>query len=113
MARVHALAQTGGREEALQCLRRAVEAEALSAPLQQRAALFALEYGDAALARHCARRLLYLEPDSAFGHYLWALIEDAAGRRPRARSLLRDCRRLAGADADLCGAAVAWLERLS
>jgi chemotaxis protein methyltransferase CheR len=113
MARVHALAQTGGREEALQCLRRAVEAEALSAPLQQRAALFALEHGDLALARHCARRLLYLEPDSAFGHYLWALIEDAAGRRPRARSLLRDCRRLAGADAELHGAAGAWLERMS
>ncbi len=115
MARVHALAQAGGREEALQCLRRAVEAEALSAPLQQRAALFALEHGDPALARHCVRRLLYLEPDSAFGHYLWALIEDAAGRRPRARSLLRDCRRLAGADADaeLRGAAAAWLERMS
>jgi len=113
MARVHALAQTGAREEALQCLRRAVEAEALSAPLQQRAALFALEHGDLALARHCARRLLYLEPDNAFGHYLWALIEDAAGRRPRARSLLRDCRRLAGADAELRGAAGAWLERIS
>ena len=113
MARVHALAQAGGREEALQCLRRAVEAEALSAPLQRRAALFALEHGDRALARHCVRRLLYLEPDSAFGHYLWALIEDAAGRRPRARSLLRDCRRLAGADAELGGAAAQWLERLS
>ncbi|MCS0615299.1 hypothetical protein NX783_21375 [Massilia kyonggiensis] len=115
MDRVHALAQTAGREEALQCLRRAVEAEALSAPLQQRAALFALEHGDPALARHCVRRLLYLEPDSAFGHYLWALIEDAAGRRPRARSLLRDCRRLAGAaaDAELGGAAAAWLERMS
>lgn len=113
MARVHALVQTGAREAALQCLRRAVEAEALSAPLQQRAALFALEHGDPALARHCARRLLYLEPDSAFGHYLWALIEDAAGRRPRARSLLRDCRRLAGADAELRGAAGAWLERMS
>ena len=113
MARVHALAQTGGREEALQCLRRAVEAEALSAPLQQHAALFALEHGDQALARHCVRRLLYLDPDSAFGHYLWALIEDAAGRRPRARSLLRDCRRLAGADAELRGAAAQWLERMS
>ena len=113
MARVHALAQAGGREEALQSLRRAVEAEALSAPLQQRAALFALEHGDPALARHCLRRLLYLEPDSAFGHYLSALIEDAAGRRPRARSLLRDCRRLAGADAELGGAAGVWLERLS
>jgi chemotaxis protein methyltransferase CheR len=113
MARVHALAQAGGREEALQCLRRAVEAEALSAPLQRSAALFALEHGDGALARHCVRRLLYLEPESAIGHYLWALIEDAAGRRPRARSLLRDCRRLAGADAELHGAAGQWLERLS
>jgi chemotaxis protein methyltransferase CheR len=113
LARVHALAQAGGREEALQCLRRAVEAEALSAPLQQSAALFALEHGDRALARHCVRRLLYLEPDSALGHYLWALIEDAAGRRPRARSLLRDVRRLAGADAELRGAAGQWLERLA
>lgn len=78
MARVHALAQSSGREEALQCLRRAVEAEALSAPLQQRAALFALEHGDRALARHCVRRLLYLEPDSAPGHDLWALIEGRA-----------------------------------
>jgi chemotaxis protein methyltransferase CheR len=94
MARVHALAQTGGREEALQCLRRAVEAEALSAPLQQRAALFALEHGDPALARHCVRRLLYLEPDNEVGHDLWALIEVSAGRRPR-------------------GAVGQWLERLS
>jgi len=113
MDRVHALAQSGGREEALQCLRRAVESEALSAPLQQSAALFALEHGDHALARHCVRRLLYLEPDSALGHYLWALIEDAAGRRPRARSLLRDVRRLAGADAELRGAAGQWLGRLA
>jgi chemotaxis protein methyltransferase CheR len=96
MARVHALAQSGGREEALQCLRRVVEAEALSAPLQQRAALFALEHGDPALARHCVRRLLYLEPDSAPGHDLWALIEVTAGR-PEAAA----------------GAAGQWLERLS
>jgi chemotaxis protein methyltransferase CheR len=112
MARVRALADAGRREEALQCLRRAVEAEASSAPLQQDAALFALEHGDRTLARHCLRRLLYLEPDSAIGHYLAALIEDAAGRRPRARSLLRDCGRLAG-DADLRGAVQHWLERLS
>lgn len=112
MARAHALAQAGRREDSLQCARRAVEAEALSAPLQQSAALFALEHGDRQLARHCVRRLLYLEPDSALGHYLSALLEDAAGRRPRARSLLRDCRRLA-ADADLEGAAAHWLERLS
>jgi chemotaxis protein methyltransferase CheR len=112
MARVRALADAGRREEALQCLRRAVEAEASSAPLQQDAALFALEHGDRTLARHCLRRLLYLEPDSAIGHYLAALIEDAAGRRPRARSLLRDCGRLA-ADAELRGAVKQWLERLS
>jgi chemotaxis protein methyltransferase CheR len=96
MARVHALAQSGAREEALQCLRRAVEAEALSAPLQERAALFALELGDRALARHCVRRLLYLEPDSAPGHDLWALIE-VTGRRPDAAA----------------GSAGQWLERLS
>jgi len=78
MARVHALAQSGAREEALRSLRRAVEAEALSAPLQQRAALFALEHGDRALARHCVRRLLYLEPDSLPGHDLWTLIEGRA-----------------------------------
>jgi chemotaxis protein methyltransferase CheR len=112
MTRVRALADAGRREEALQCLRRAVEAEASSAPLQQDAALFALEQGDRTLARHCLRRLLYLEPDSAIGHYLAALIEDAAGRRPRARSLLRDCGRLA-ADAELRGAVKQWLERLS
>jgi chemotaxis protein methyltransferase CheR len=92
MDRVHALAQADGREAALQCLRRAVEAEALSAPLQLRAALFALEHGDHVLARHCVRRLLYLEPDSAPGHDLWALLDRAAGRRPR-------------------GAAGQWLER--
>jgi chemotaxis protein methyltransferase CheR len=112
MARVQALGQMHTREEALQCLRRAVETEAVSALLQQSAALFALEHGDRALARHCVRRLLYLEPDNAVGHYLSALLEDAAGRRPRARSLLRDCRRLA-ADAELNGAAGQWLECLS
>jgi chemotaxis protein methyltransferase CheR len=116
MARVHALAAAGRREEALQCLRRAVEADVLSAPLQQDAALFALEHGDRALARHCVRRLLYLEPDSALGHYLSALIEDACGRRPRARSLLREFGRLAaggGADAELRRAVGHWLERTS
>jgi chemotaxis protein methyltransferase CheR len=112
MARAQALAQAGRRDEALQCARRAAEAEAASAPLQQGAALFALEHGDRQLARHCVRRLLYLEPDSAIGHYLSALLEDAAGRRPRARSLLRDCRRLA-VDAELQGAAAGWLERLA
>jgi chemotaxis protein methyltransferase CheR len=114
MARVHALADAGRREEALQCLRRAVEAEALSAPLQQSAALFALEHGDRALARQSVRRLLYLEPDSAIGHYLSALIEDGAGRRPRARSLLREYGRLAaGADGDVRGALGQWMERAS
>jgi chemotaxis protein methyltransferase CheR len=116
MARVHALAAAGRREEALQCLRRAVEADVMSAPLQQDAALFALEHGDRALARHCVRRLLYLEPDSALGHYLSALIEDACGRRPRARSLLREFGRLAaggGADAELRSAVGHWLERTS
>jgi chemotaxis protein methyltransferase CheR len=114
MARVHALAAAGRHEEALQSLRRAVEAEALSAPLQQSAALFALEHGDRALARQCVRRLLYLEPESAIGHYLSALIEDAAGRRPRARSVLREYGRLAaGADAELRGALRQWMERAS
>jgi chemotaxis protein methyltransferase CheR len=116
MARVHALAAAGRHEEALQSLRRAVEADVLSTPLQQDAALFALEHGDRALARHCVRRLLYLEPDSALGHYLSALIEDASGRRPRARSLLREFGRLAagaGADAELRRAVGHWLERTS
>lgn len=116
LARVHALAAAGRHEEALQCLRRAVEADVLSTALQQEAALFALEHGDRALARHCVRRLLYLEPDSALGHYLSALIEDASGRRPRARSLLREFGRLAagaGADAELRSAVGHWLERTS
>ena len=114
MARVHALADAGRREEALQCLRRAVEADVLSAPLQQSAALFALEHGDRALARQSVRRLLYLEPESAIGHYLSALIEDAAGRRLRARSLLREYGRLApGADGDVRGALGRWMERVS
>ena len=114
MARVHALADAGRGEEALQCLRRAVEADVLSAPLQQSAALFALEHGDRALARQSVRRLLYLEPESAIGHYLSALIEDAAGRRPRARSLLREYGRLApGADAELRDALGLWMERVS
>jgi chemotaxis protein methyltransferase CheR len=114
MTRVHALADAGRREDALQCLRRAVEADVLSAPLQQSAALFALEHGDRALARQSVRRLLYLEPESAIGHYLSALIEDAAGRRPRARSLLREYGRLApGADGDVRGAFGRWMERVS
>jgi chemotaxis protein methyltransferase CheR len=114
MARVHALADAGRREEALQCLRRAVEADVLSAPLQQGAALFALEHGDRALARQSVRRLLYLEPESAIGHYLSALIEDAAGRLPRARTMLREYGRLAqGADAELRGALGRWMERVS
>jgi chemotaxis protein methyltransferase CheR len=114
MARVHALADAGRVEESLQCLRRAVEADVLSAPLQQSAALFALEHGDRALARQSVRRLLYLEPESAIGHYLSALIEDAAGRRPRARRLLREYDRLAdGADGDVRGALGRWMERVS
>jgi chemotaxis protein methyltransferase CheR len=114
MARVRALAEAGAREEALQCLRRAVEADPLSAPLQQSAAMFALEYGDRAMARHGVRRLLYLDPDSAIGHYLAAMIEDGGGREPQVLHLLRDCRRLAEDDADeeLIGAVEMWLERL-
>jgi chemotaxis protein methyltransferase CheR len=115
MARVRTLAEAGAREEALQCLRRAVEADPLSAPLQRSAALFALEHGDRAMARHGVRRLLYLDPDSAIGHYLAAMIEDAGGRDPRVLRLLRDCRRLAaadGADEELVGAVDMWLERL-
>jgi chemotaxis protein methyltransferase CheR len=115
MARVRTLATAGARDEALQCLRRAVEADPLSAPLQRSAALFALEHGDRALARQGVRRLLYLEPDSAIGHYLAAMIEDAGGRNPQVLRLLRDCRRLAaadGADEELAGAVDTWLERL-
>jgi chemotaxis protein methyltransferase CheR len=114
MARVRALADAGARAEALQCLRRAVEADPLSAPLQRSAALFALEHGDRAMARHGVRRLLYLDPDSAIGHYLSAMIEDGGGRDPLVLRLLRDCRRLAGdgADEELIGAVEMWLERL-
>ena len=115
MARVRTLMDAGARDEALQCLRRAVEAEPLSAPLQRSATLFALEHGDRAMARHGVRRLLYLDPDSAIGHYLSAMIEDAGGRDPRVLRLLRDCRRLAaadGADEELIGAVDMWLERL-
>lgn len=114
MARVRSLLEQGSRDEALQCLRRAVEADPLSVPLQRSAALFAFEHGDRALARDGVKRLLYLEPDSALGHYLAALIEDAEGRRARARRLLQDCRRLAaaGADHELDGAAALWMERL-
>jgi chemotaxis protein methyltransferase CheR len=115
MARLRTLVDAGAREEALQCLRRAVEADPLSAPLQRSAALFALEHGDRALARHGVRRLLYLDPDSAIGHYLSAMIEDAGGRDRQVLRLLRDCRRLAaadGADEELIGAVEMWLERL-
>jgi len=115
MARVRMLVSAGAVGEAFQCLRRAAEADPLSAPLQRSAALFALEHGDRAMARHGVRRLLYLEPESAVGHYLAAMIEDADGRSAQARRLLRDCRRLAaadGADEELRGAVDAWLERM-
>jgi chemotaxis protein methyltransferase CheR len=114
MARVRTLADAGAREEALQCLRRAVEAAPLSAPLQQSAALFALEHGDRAMLRHGVKRLLYLEPESAMGHFLAAMIEDAEGRRAHALRLLLDCRRLAaaGPDEELSGAVELWLERM-
>jgi chemotaxis protein methyltransferase CheR len=115
MGRVRMLLDAGAREDALQCLRRAVEAEPLSGSLQQSAALFALEHGDREMARQGVRRLLYLDPDSAIGHYLSALIEDAEGRRELAMLLLRDCRRLAsagGADDELSGAVDQWLERM-
>jgi chemotaxis protein methyltransferase CheR len=116
MARVRSLADAGSREEALQCLRRAVEAAPLSALLQQDAALFAFEHGDRALARHGVKCLLYLDPDNAMGHYLAALIEDAEGHRAQALRLLHRCRRLvsagAGVDEDLGGAVEQWLERM-
>jgi chemotaxis protein methyltransferase CheR len=114
MARLRTLVHAGAREEALQCLRRAVEANPLSPLLQQSAALFALEHGDRALARQVVRSLLYLDPDSAIGHYLSALIEDGEGRRGPAMRLLHACRRLAaaGADDELRGAVDLWLERM-
>lgn len=111
MARVRLLAHGASPEAALQCLRRAVEADVLSAPLQQSGALFALEHGDRALARHCVRRLLYLEPDSATGHYLSALMDDADDRRSQVRRLVLERRRLA-ADAELNGASGQRPERL-
>jgi chemotaxis protein methyltransferase CheR len=115
MGRVRRLLDAGAREDALQCLRRAVEANPLSGSLQQSAALFALEHGDREMARQGVRRLLYLDPENAIGHYLAALIEDAEGRRELALRLLHDCRRLAaagGADDELSGAVDQWLERM-
>ena len=115
MVRVRMLLGAGATGEALQCLRRAAEADPLSAPLQQDAALFALEHGDRAMARQGVRRLLYLDPESAVGHYLAAMLEDAEGWPAQARRLLQDCRRLAAADGageELRGAVDAWLERM-
>lgn len=115
MARVRTLLDAGAREDALQCLRRAVEANPLSGPLQQSAALFALEHGERDMARQGVRRLLYLDPENAVGHYLAALIEDAEGRRELALRRLHDCRRLAaagGADDELSDAVDQWLERM-
>jgi chemotaxis protein methyltransferase CheR len=115
MARVRMLVGAGAAADALQCLRRAAEAAPLSVPLQQDAALFALEHGDRAMARQGVRRLLYLEPESAVGHYLAAMLEDADGRAAQARRLMQDCRRLAAADGageELRGAVDAWLERM-
>jgi chemotaxis protein methyltransferase CheR len=116
MARVRSLVAVGARDEALQCLRRAVEADARSVTLQQDAALFAMEHGDRVLARHGVKRLLYLDPDSMMGHYLSALIEDADGQRAQALRLLHECRRLASSgasvDEELSGAVEQWLERL-
>jgi chemotaxis protein methyltransferase CheR len=113
MVRARALLDGGAREEALQCLRRAVEAKPLSAPLQQGATLFALEHGERAMARDGVKRLLYLDPGSAMGHFLAAMIEDAEGRRAQALRLLQDCRRLvANVDDELRDAVDVWLERI-
>jgi chemotaxis protein methyltransferase CheR len=87
----------------------------LQARLHQGAALFALEHGDQGLARDSVKRLLYLEPDSALGHYLAALVEDALGRRAQAVRLLHACRALAlqaGRDDELREAVDLWLERV-
>jgi chemotaxis protein methyltransferase CheR len=115
LARAGTLSAAGEREEALKCLRRAAEAAPLDALLHRDAALFALEHGDQRLARDSVKRLLYLEPGSAFGHYLAALVEDARGRRAQAVRLLYACRALitgAGPDAELRETVDLWLERV-
>jgi chemotaxis protein methyltransferase CheR len=114
LARAGALSATGAREEALRCLRRAAEAAPLDAALHRGAALFALEHGEQMLARDSVKRLLYLEPDSAFGHYLAALVEDAQGRHAQAMRLLRACRALIADDGlqdELRETVNLWLER--
>jgi chemotaxis protein methyltransferase CheR len=114
LARAGALSATGAREEALRCLRRAAEAAPLDAALHRGAALFALEHGEQVLARDSVKRLLYLEPGSAFGHYLAALVEDAQGRHAQAMRLLRACRALIaddGLEDELRETVDLWLER--
>jgi chemotaxis protein methyltransferase CheR len=91
LERAQALVRSGEVAAALQCLRRAGEAEPLAAALHQGAALIALEHGDQALARQSLKRLLYLQPDSALAHYLYALLEHAQGRRESAVRLLESC----------------------
>jgi len=119
LERASRLAAAGALDEALQGLRRAIEAAPLSTPLQLGIVLFALEHGARAMARSGVRRLLYLDPSSAIGHYLAALIEDECGGRPQARHLLEQCRVLAAqaGDSDLpsdaaIDSAGPWWERM-
>lgn len=114
MARARVLSEAGAWEEAFKCLRRASEAAPLEARLHESAALFALEHGDQRLAGDSVKRLLYLEPESAIGHYLAALVEDGKGRRVQALRLLNACSDLAarpGHD-ELRAALDVWLERV-
>jgi chemotaxis protein methyltransferase CheR len=94
VARARLLARAGDLAAALQLLRRTIEAAPLSARLHEQVATLALELGETALARQGVKGLLYLEPQSAVGHYLAALVEHADGRGDAAQRLLQACRAL-------------------
>ena len=114
-ARARLLVRAGEPDAALQLLRRAIEAAPLSAPLHQAAAALALEHGASALARQWVKGLLYLEPQSAHGHYLAALVAYAEGRSGTVAGLLRSCQALLPAEPDADGlhdAVASLLERV-
>ncbi|MGO4479321.1 CheR family methyltransferase [Massilia sp. 2TAF26] len=102
-ARASLLVRHGEPGAALQLMRRAIEAAPLSTPLYQTAAALALEHGASALARQWVKGLLYLEPQSAYGHYLAALVEHADGRSDAVAPLLRTCQALLPAEPDADG----------
>jgi chemotaxis protein methyltransferase CheR len=100
VARARQLVRAGEPAAALQLLRRAGEADPLSARLHEAAATLALEHGETALARLSVKGLLYLDPQSAIGHYLAALVEHADGHTDAVLRLLRACQSLLPAGGD-------------